>query len=172
MPGDKFQFSLCGNLLHCYFHQFTCIAEFIHKILFIFSDMDAFIDLTDVQTEEVVLTDAPAPAPDAATVVQVGQHTYVSALLAHPDVVAALVRAPELHRSAFRCLLATKATGTIRAYTSAVDRFEQFCMKHGLPFPAFTTDCLVQYVLFLDSSNASYSAYKTLKPALTFFEQA
>jgi len=127
--------------------------------IFIISDIDVYIDLTDVQPEEVVVTDI-LRYPTTVEVAQVGHHPYVSALMTSLEVAAVLARAPELGRSAFRCLLATKALGTVRACSSVLDRFERFCFKHNLPFPVFTPDCLFQYVLFLDSGNAPHSAFK------------
>ena len=80
--------------------------------------------------------------------------------------------APALHAAATCCFLAAKAPGTVRSYNAAIRRFQTYCEKSALPFPVFTSDAVVQYILHLDSIQAPFSYYKTLKPALCYFEAA
>lgn len=63
-------------------------------------------------------------------------------------------------------------SGTVRAYSAAVNRFKRFCTEKSFPFPDFSSDILMQYVLHLDSISAPFSAFKSLKPALTYFVRA
>ena len=88
------------------------------------------------------------------------------------DIQEVLDCAPTLHAAATRCFLAAKAPGTIRSYDLAIRRFQSYCEQSSLPFPAFTSDMVTKYILHLDTVHAPFSFYKTLKPAITYFEAA
>ena len=90
----------------------------------------------------------------------------------NPDIQEVLDRAPTLHAAATRCFLAAKAPGTVRSYDLAIRGFQSYCEQSSLPFPAFTSDTVTQYILHLDTVHAPFSFYRTLKPAITYFEAA
>ena len=93
-------------------------------------------------------------------------------LSGNQDIQEVLDRAPTLHAAATCCFLAAKAPGTVRSYDLAIRRFQSYCEQSSLPFQAFTSDMVTQYILHLDTVQAPFSFYKTLKPALTYFEAA
>ena len=130
--------------------------------------MDHFIDLTDVHHEEEVILAVPLDVPDPDP----RPCPLSGGLAGNPTVVDALARAPNLAGIAARCFLAARAPGTVRTYNSAIRKFQQFCSSHNLPFPDFTSDAVLQYVLYLDSVSAPFYLFKTLKPALVHFETA
>ena len=110
----------------------------------------------------------PPPTPGAVPLAA----GLAQGLSDNPDLQEVLERAPALHAATTRCFLAAKAPGTVRSYNAAIRRFQSFCAKSALPFPAFTSDTVIQYVLHLESSQAPFSYFKTLKPALCYFEAA
>ena len=120
------------------------LHAFLLMPLFIFR-MD-FYDLTAVHHEEIVAAASPPPPTPGAVPLAAG---LAQGLSDNPDLRDVLERAPALHTVATRCFLAANANAAIR-------RFQAFCEKSLLPFPAFTTDTVIQYVLHLDSSLAPF----------------
>ena len=69
------------------------------------------LDLTEVQTEDIVTTPGTLkqnPEPSLGS-------RYIEGFTGIPDLSTVLTQDPSLARSAFRCLLAAKAPGTIRS---------------------------------------------------------
>ena len=143
------------------------LHAFLLMLLLIFR-MD-FYDLTAVHHEEIVAAASPPPPTPGAVPLAAG---LAQGLSDNPDLQEVLERVPALHAVATHCFLAAKAPGTVRSYNAAIRRFQSFCEKSVLPFPAFTSDTVIQYVLHLESSQAPFSYFKTLKPALCYFEAA
>jgi hypothetical protein len=124
------------------------------------------LDINNVQDEVVVIADDPLPVPVAAVV----SNPVVDALHENLDLAAVLDRDPSLLNTAWTTFLAARAPGTVRSYTSTVNRFKTFCEDRILPFPQFSSDSLLQFILEAVRSNAAYIC--TIKPALSLLETA
>jgi len=97
---------------------------------------------------------------------------YSAALEDNFHLATALERDPSLQASALKCLSAAKAPGTVKSYTGALKFFKAFCVLNSLAYPGFTTDVVIQYVLHLDKSSASFASFAKLKPAIVYLEQS
>jgi hypothetical protein len=141
--------------------------------------MEYEIDIYNVQNEEVVATtSASRPASltqptTAATAADLPpDHPLLSSLQANDDFIEVLGRDPSLMASAWSALMSARAPSTLRAYSNALRRFSEFCSAADFDFPRFAPDALLQYVLNLVKSGASFSVFANLKPAISLIDTA
>jgi hypothetical protein len=69
-------------------------------------------------------------------------------------------------------MAASKASGTVAAYSHTARRFEDFCHLHGHPFPYFSSEAVTHFVVHQDIRQSGYTFLSTIKPALSFLEAA
>jgi hypothetical protein len=106
------------------------------------------------------LETAPVPLP----------HAVAAHLPANPLAADLTSTRPELYSTLQACLLAAKAPGTVAAYAGALRRFEDFCINNSFPYPDFSHEALLQYILHLVRVPASFAAFAALKPAITYLD--
>jgi len=96
---------------------------------------------------------------------------YAVAMHISPPIARALQADPALLNAAVRCVTGSKAPGTVRGYSRTLQLFQEFCAQHRIPYPDFSAQDVIQYVLHLDSNAAPFSLIATVKPAIQFLEQ-
>ena len=99
-------------------------------------------------------------------------HPLTEVLASRTAIAAVIGKVPALAQPALQCLLGAKAATTTRAYTSVINKFSAFCATNNLPFPLFTTEAVVQYLLQMVADGAAFNALASLRPALSYLEQA
>jgi len=117
---------------------------------------------------EEVVDATPAPRPPAP--VQPA-HPYADAIHISPPISAALQADPALLNAAVRCVVGSKASGTVRGYSRTLKSFQEFCVKNQISYPDFSAQDVIQYILHLDANNISFSFLASVKPAIQFLEQ-
>ena len=90
----------------------------------------------------------------------------------NPDYVEVLTRNPSLNRQVIDCLLAAKATGTVKSYVSVIKRFQVFCDTREATFPDFTSDILLEFILTRVQEKAAFNALSVIKPAICYMTTA
>jgi hypothetical protein len=119
----------------------------------------------DAENEIEICSSPPSEAPAVPL-----PHAIAAHLPANPLAADLAAARPELYSTLQACLLAAKAPGTVTAYSGALRRFESFCVENSFPYPDFPHDALLQYVLHLVHVGASFAAFATLKPAVTYLD--
>ena len=137
-------------------------------IFLLFQNMDMAVSVPEVAEEVEISSLSVLPAEAAVP----GPHLYGEAVTGNVHLVSALERDESLLGPALRCILAAKAPGTVRGYSSALKFFKKFCQENGLVFEHLSTDMVYQYILHLDNSGASFATLAKVKPAITFYTQS
>ena len=130
-------------------------------IFLLFQNMDMAVSVPEVAEEVEISSLSVLPAEAAVP----GPHLYGEAVTGNVHLVSALERDESLLGPALRCILAAKAPGTVRGYSSALKFFKKFCQEKGLVFEHLSTNMVYQYILHLDNSGASFSTLAKVKPS-------
>ena len=151
---------------YCFIFSIPGTGLFFNHFIF---RMEFFPNIDNVDNEIEVVSEAVAPTE---TEPAISGRIFTNAFQSNRHLTDVLEKDPTLKLAAFRCLLASKAPGTVHAYTASVDKFQKFCESENLPFPHFTTASVMQYILRLDIASAPFQIFKVFRPALCFLEQS
>ena len=130
--------------------------------------MDDALQLTlDVQMEVEVATEDALPEPPP-----VKNCILADSIQQNMDCVSVLESDPSYLRTIVVCLLAAKATGTVKAYKCVILAFQRFCETKNVPFPDFPSEVLLEFILLRVKDGATFGALANIKPAICYLTTA
>lgn len=129
--------------------------------------MDVFHDGdVAVEVEVAYLEEAEEPQVPALP-----QNIFVEAVSLNTDLAEVYSRKPHLLRHAVNAILASRAPGTVKAYEASLRHFREFCVANDHPFPFFTTEAVLEFVLEKVGSSAPFGFFANIKPALCLLDE-
>jgi len=98
-------------------------------------------------------------------------NAFVDAIAQNQEMAEIYQRKPHLLRQAWNSVFASKAPGTIKAYSATAGHFRSFCAENDYAFPLFPPAALLEFILEKAAAGSSFSSLATIQPAVTLLEE-